>query len=163
MTTGRWVGLQDQDMSKETLKSSRFAISRRVSCKSHLCIYACIYAQICKPETTRTLFALAAQWGLERHQMDVKAAYLNSLLSETVYMEQPEGFTEGNDKMCLLQRSLYGLKQAGRVWFQTLSSFLEETGFIRSKNDYCLFISNVGDELCYVLVWINDIIIGCKS
>ena len=48
---------------------------------------------------------------------------------------------------------IYGLKEAGRDWYQMLSSFLEETGFIRSKNDYCLFISNVED----------DNIIGCKS
>ena len=121
------------------------------------------YAPTCKPETMRTLFALAAQWGLELHQMDIKTAYLNSPLTETVYMEQPEGFTEGNDKVCLLQRSVYGLKQAGRDWYQTLSSFLEETGFIRSKNDFCLFTSSVGDELCYVLLWVDDIIIGCKS
>ena len=76
------------------------------------------YGPTCKPETMRTLFALAAQWGLELHQMDVKTAYINSPLTETVYMEQPEGFTEGNDKVCLLQRSFYGLKQAGRIGFK---------------------------------------------
>ena len=121
------------------------------------------YASTCKPETMRILLALAAQWGLHLHQMDVKTAYLNSPLTEIVYMEQPEGFTEGKDKVCLLQRSVYGLKQAGRDWYQTLSPFLEETGFNRSKNDYCLFTSNVEDELCYVLVWVDDIIIGCKN
>ena len=41
-------------------------------------------------------------------------------------MKQAEGFTEANDKMCLLQGSVNGLKQAGRDWYQTLSSFLEE-------------------------------------
>ena len=121
------------------------------------------YALTCKPETMRTLLALAAQWGLHLYQMDVKTAYLNSLLTEIVYMEQPEGFTEGKDKVCLLQRSVYGLKQAGRDWYQTLSYFLEETGFNRSKNDYCLFTSNVEDELCYVLVWVDDIISGYKN
>ena len=78
-------------------------------------------------------------------------------------MEQPEGFREGNYKVCLHQRSVYGLKQAGRDWYLTLSSFLEETGFSRSKNDYCSSTSNVGNELCYFLVWVDDIIIGCKS
>ena len=121
------------------------------------------YALTCKPETMRTLLALAAQWGLHLYQMDVKTAYLNSLLTEIVYMEQPEGFTEGKDKVCLLQRSVYGLKQAGRDWYQTLSYFLEETGFNRSKNDYCLFTSNVEDDLCYVLVWVDDIISGYKN
>ena len=69
------------------------------------------YAPTCKPKTMRTLLALAAQWGLHLHQMDVKAAYLNSPLTEIVYMEQPEGFTEGKDKVCLLQRSVNGLRK----------------------------------------------------
>ena len=120
-------------------------------------------APTCKPETMRILFTLAAQWGLHLHQMDVKTAYLNSPLSETVYMEQPEGFVEGRDKLCLLQRSLYGLKQAGRDWNQTLSSFLEKAGFSRSKNNCCLFTKTTGDGICYVLVWVDDIIICCKD
>ena len=94
----------------------------------------------------RILLALAAQWGLNLHQMDVKTAYLNSPHYETVYMEPPEGFSEGRNKVCLLQRSLYGLKQAERDWYQTLSSFLEEADFSRSENDYCLFTSKRQDE-----------------
>ena len=78
-------------------------------------------------------------------------------------MEQPGWLTECKDKVCILQRRVYGLKQAGRNCFQTLSFFLEETGFVRSKNDYCSFTSNVEDELCNVLVWIDDIIIACES
>ena len=74
-------------------------------------------ALTCKPETMRTLLASAAQWGLHFHGMDVRTAYLNSPLTETVYMEQPEVFTDGMEKVCLLHRSIYGLKQAGRDWY----------------------------------------------
>ena len=72
------------------------------------------FAPTCKPETKRILLALGAQDDLVLHQMDVKSAFLNSPLTETVYMEQPEGFSSGDNQVCLLQRSIYGLKQAGR-------------------------------------------------
>ena len=144
--TGRWVYKIKTDEQGNIDKFKARYVAKSFMQVPGLDFYETL-SPTCKPETMRTLFALAAQWGPELHQMDVKTVYLNSLLTETVYMEQPEGFTEGNDKVCLLQRSVYGLKQAGRDWYQTLSSFLEETGFIRSKNDYCLFTSNVRDEL----------------
>ena len=121
------------------------------------------FAPTCKPETKRILLALGAQDDLVLHQMDVKSAFLNSPLTETVYMEQPEGFSSGDNQVCLLQRSIYGLKQAGRDWYQTLSTFLLETGFTRSTNDFCLFtMRGMDDAMIYVLVWVDDIIIGCK-
>ena len=71
-------------------------------------------------------------------------------------MEQPEGFSSSDSQVCLLQRSLYGLRQARRDWYQTLSALLLDEGFTRSSNDFCLF------TMIYVLVWVDDIIIGCR-
>ena len=94
--------------------------------------------------------------------MDVKSAFLNSSLAATVYMEQPEGFSSGNSQVCLLQRSLYGLQQAGRDWYQTLSTFLLDEDFARSSNDFCLFtMRGTNNAMIYVLVWVDEIIIGC--
>ena len=50
------------------------------------------------------------------HQMDMKGAYLNRTLKERVYMQQPEGFDNRTGRVCLLIKTLYGLKQAGREW-----------------------------------------------
>ena len=119
------------------------------------------FAPTCKPETKRILLALGAQNDLVLHQMDVKSAFLNSALAETVYMEQPEGFSSGDSQVYLLQRSLYGLRQAGRDWYQTLSTFLLDEGFTRSRNDFCLFtMRGTNDAMIYVLVAVDDIIIG---
>ena len=121
------------------------------------------FAPNCKPETKRILLALGAQDDLVRHQMDVKSAFLNSPLAETVYMEQREGFSSGDNQVGLLQLSLYGLQQAGRDWYQTLSTFLLDEGFNRSSNGFCLFtIRGTNDAMIYVLVWVDDIIIGCR-
>ena len=95
--------------------------------------------------------------------MDVKSAFLNSPLAETVYIEQPEGFSSGDSQVCLLQRSLYGLRQGVRDWYQTLSTFLLDEGFTRSSNDYCLStMRGTTDAMIYALVWIDDIIFGCR-
>ena len=110
------------------------------------------FAPNCKPETKRILLALGAQDYLVLHQMDVKSAFLISPLAETVYMEQREGFSSGDNQVWLLQLSLYGLRQAGRDWYQTLSIFLLDEGFNRSSNDFCLFtIRGTNDAMIYVL------------
>ena len=77
-------------------------------------------------------------------------------------MHQPQGFEKpgkGNKPLvCLLMKSLYGLKQSGRNWFQTLSSYLSTLGFVASISDPCLFLRKNGSVYYYVCVWVDDII-----
>jgi hypothetical protein len=72
----------------------------------------------CK-DSFRIIMALVAHYDLELHQMDMKTAFLNGDLDETVYMAQPKGFVvEGKEKLeCRLKKSIYGLKQASRQWY----------------------------------------------
>ena len=65
------------------------------------------------------------------HQMDVKTAFLNGILKEEIYLIQPEGRVteEQEDKVCKLNRSLYGLKQSPRCWNQRIDTFLRNEGF----------------------------------
>ena len=122
------------------------------------------FAPTGKPEKKKKiLLALGVQDDLVLHQMDVKLAFLSSPLAETVYMEQPEGFTSSGSSVCLLQRSLNGLRQAGRDWCQTLRTFLLDEGFTRSSKDFCLFtMRGTNIAMIYVLVSVDDIIIGCR-
>jgi hypothetical protein len=102
----------------------------------------------------RTLLALAAyeDWGVE--QLDVVTAFLEADIEEEIYMRQPEGFrqTEINreERVCLLKRSLCGLKQALRNWNKTITTWLEEYGFTQSKVDPGIYIFIKEGEL-YVL------------
>ena len=90
---------------------------------------------------------LAAQNNLHLHQMDVKTAFLNGELKETVYMKQPEGYIERDKErlVCKLKRSNYGLKQSPHCWNSTLNSHLKRMGFVQSTGDPCLYISTTGE------------------
>jgi hypothetical protein len=67
-------------------------------------------------KSIQVLLAIAAYFNYEIWQMDVKTAFLNGNIEEELYMVQPEGFVDPKDanKICKLQRSIYGLKQASR-------------------------------------------------
>jgi hypothetical protein len=86
------------------------------------------YAPVATLASIRTVLALAARLDMEIHQIDIKGAYLNGELTneEVVHMRQPPGFesTDHPKHVCHLQKTLYGLKQSGRRWYQKLVEIL---------------------------------------
>ncbi|GKB61103.1 ribonuclease H-like domain-containing protein [Tanacetum coccineum] len=84
------------------------------------------FSAVVKPGTIRTVLSLATSRHWPVHQLDVNNAFLHGDLSEKVYMHQPPGFRDSShrDYVCLLQRSLYRLKQASRAWFQRFAAYI---------------------------------------
>ncbi|POM61105.1 Integrase catalytic core protein, partial [Phytophthora palmivora] len=119
------------------------------------------FSPVIRMEVLRLLLTIAALLDLEVHQMDVKTAFLNGYLEEEIYMAQPEGFkTPGKEHLvCKLLKSLYGLKQAPRDWYQTLSAFLENLGFLKLIKDRCVFRRTVGNVTCFIAVYVDDLLI----
>ncbi|RVW90132.1 Retrovirus-related Pol polyprotein from transposon TNT 1-94 [Vitis vinifera] len=76
------------------------------------------FSPVSKKDSLRIILALVAHFDLELQQMDVKTTFLNGELEEEVYMKQPEGFpsSDGEQLVCKLKKSIYGLKQASRQW-----------------------------------------------
>lgn len=74
------------------------------------------FSPVSKKDSFRIIMALVAHFNLELHQIDVKKAFLNGVLEKEVYVKQPEGFfsSEGENLVCKLKKSIYGLKQASR-------------------------------------------------
>ena len=101
-----------------------------------------VFANTGKYKTLRLLLAIAARQDLELRQMDVPQAFTQAPLDENVYMEMPEGFSQGppGTMVCHLKKSLYGLKQSPRNWYKLVSSFIkDEMMFTDTASDPCLF------------------------
>ena len=122
------------------------------------------FAPVVKHSALRVVLAIVAALDLETVQLDVKTAFLNGSLDEEMYMEQPEGFiTPGNEKkVCRLIKSIYGLKQASRVWNIKFNEFLLKFGLTRSSADPCVYYRHQEEEITIVVIYVDDGLI-CSS
>ncbi|KAK8696645.1 hypothetical protein V6N13_001777 [Hibiscus sabdariffa] len=112
-------------------------------------------------KSIRILLAIAAFHDYEIWQMDVKTAFLNGKLEDDVYMTQPEGFVtpENAGKVCNLQRSIYGLKQASRSWNLRFNDAIKELGFIRNEDEPCVYKKFSGSIVSFLILYVDDILI----
>ncbi|KAK8701528.1 hypothetical protein V6N13_019915 [Hibiscus sabdariffa] len=112
-------------------------------------------------KSIRILLAIAAFHDYEIWQMDVKTAFHNGKLEEDVYMTQPEGFvaSENAGKVCKLQRSIYGLKQASRSWNLRFNDAIKEFGFIRNEDEPCVYKKVSGSIISFLILYVDDILI----
>jgi hypothetical protein len=123
------------------------------------------FSPVVKPVTIRTVLHLAAVRNWPVHQLDVKNTFLHSELSKRVYCLQPAGFIDDQhtDHVCLLSKSLYGLKQALHAWFQRFSMHLRQAGFHATRSDSLLFVYKHGANVAYLLLYVDDIILTAST
>ena len=95
--------------------------------------------------------------------MDVKGAYLNGKLKEKVYMRQPDGYNDRTGRVCLLLKTLYGLKQAGHVWNKEFDDQLKELGFKSLLSDPCAYIQQNGNDIEIITDWVDDLLLFASS
>ena len=119
------------------------------------------FSPVVKPATIRTVLSIAVMKGWDLRQMDVNNAFLNGALTEIVFMAQPPGFKDLSkpNHVCRLKKAIYGLKQAPRAWYTALKNAILQLGFHSSKADFSLFIYSQGSNLCYFLVYVDDLVI----
>ncbi|KAG8502824.1 hypothetical protein CXB51_000466 [Gossypium anomalum] len=100
-----------------------------------------VFSPVVKHTSIRALLGIIAMHDLELEQLDVKTAFLHEELKEDIYMQQPERFivSEKEDYVCLLRKSLYGLKQSPRQWYKSDGSFV------------------------YLLLYVDDMLIAAKD
>ena len=124
------------------------------------------FSPVVRPESVRMVLAIAAKRGFRVHHMDVNTAFLNGILSDEVYMDQPQGYAvKGKENLvCKLKRSLYGLKQSSRCWNEKLDEHLKSQGFAQSKSDPCVYTRTGKEgEMVIVGVHVDDLFIATKS
>lgn len=115
------------------------------------------FAPVVRHSTIRFLFALANQNDMDIDHIDIKTAFLNGELTETIYMEQPEAFEIGGaSKVCKLRKSIYGLKQASRSWNQKVHKTLTSNQFIQSQCEPCVYIKRIEQKLIIIALYVDD-------
>ncbi len=121
------------------------------------------YAPVTRLTSVQMLLAIANACGLELEQLDVKTAYLYGDLSETIYMEPPEGINTNSDDMWVLKKSLYGLKQSGKAWNDKIHDILTSMGFNHCTGDPCVYTYNTDNIYCALALYVDDILLACNS
>ena len=111
-------------------------------------------------KSIRIILAIAAYYDYEIWQMDVKTAFLNGHLQEEVYMIQPEGFVSKDpNKVCKLQKSIYGLKQASRSWNIRFDEIIKMFGFIKNEDEPCVYKKISGSIVVFLILYVDDILL----
>lgn len=87
----------------------------------------------------------------------------NGFLDEEIYMEQPEGFIQGVNLVCKLNKSINGLKQALNCWNRRFNDFICKLSFKGSLSDSCQYIKVIKDIYIYLLIYVDDILIAGNS
>ncbi|KAI3745001.1 hypothetical protein L1987_58101 [Smallanthus sonchifolius] len=127
--------------------------------------YTEVYAPVARLEAIRMFLAFASFKGFKVFQLDVKSAFLYGKVKDEVYVCQPPGFEDPlNPNMVFkLDKALYGLHQAPRAWYETLSTHLLANDFVRGKIDSTLFIKKSGGDYLLVQIYVDDIIFGSTN
>lgn len=123
--------------------------------------YTETFAPVVRHSTLRLLIALAVKLNLKITHLDVKTAFLNGLLEESVYMRQPEGFVLKNheNKVYKLKKAVYGLKQSSRAWNKRVDNFLLDLNYQKSKFEPCLYIKRKNHLLTVVALYVDDFLV----
>ncbi|GJU63166.1 putative ribonuclease H-like domain-containing protein [Tanacetum coccineum] len=121
-----------------------------------------VFAPVARIEAIRIFLAFASYMGFIVYQMDVKSAFLYGKIDEEVYVSQPPHFIDPNypQKVYKVVKALYGLHQAPKAWYATLSTFLLKNGYRRGTIDKTLFIKKDKHDIILVQVYVDDIIFG---
>ena len=162
---GRWVYAIKTDVDGSEKYKARY-VARGYSQKMGV-DYEETFSPTANMTSVRVLVQKAAQENLILHQMDVKTAYLNAPIDCEIYMEQPEGYEvrSHTDKklVCKLERSLYGLKQAGRNWNKLLHDHLTQNEFLQNQADHCVYTREREHEKVIMVIWVDDLLIAASD
>ena len=158
---GKWVytvktGVDDNKIFKARYVAKGFSQMPELD-------YSETFSPTAKMTSVRLLIQLAIENDMTIDQMDVKSAYLNAPIDKEIFVEQAKGFEKfdenGQKLVYKLNKSLYGLKQSGRNWNQTLNNYLMTLGFHQSQNDPCIYIKTLDNGMVILLTFVDDMLL----
>jgi Reverse transcriptase (RNA-dependent DNA polymerase) len=158
----KWVFIKKRNKQGEVVRHKARLVIK--GCTQHPGYnYMETFSLVVQMDMLRAILALVIEKGLKIQQMDIKGAYLNGILKETIYMRQPEGCGDGTNRVCRLLKPLYGLKQAGCEWNNELDDKLKVHDYQRLFSDPCAYIRWVDGDLGILTVWVDDSLLFASS
>lgn len=152
---GKWVyKIKENIKTKEKLYKARYCVQGQDQDVTDT------FSGVVDSSTWLLLLALSVVSGLQCHQVDIDTAFLYGKITDTIYVELPEGFKQGN-MVALLHKALYGLKTAPKTWFKRLRDWLLSQGFTQSKSDSCVFFKL--NPILWIVVYVDDLLILAKE
>jgi hypothetical protein len=123
------------------------------------------YAPVACYDSIRMFLAILATLDYEIDTVDVTTAFLLSTLTEEVYINIPDGYKCESPltKFLKLLKTLYGLKQSPYMWNKEIAEFFVQMGFKQFMSDRCEFVEKFMGYTCYILLYVDDIILGCVN
>lgn len=121
------------------------------------------HAPVAKMKSIKMVLSIVASQDLELHQLDFDTAFLNATVEEDIYMEQPEGFYQGDTPKLVLKliKALYGLKQAPRQWNATIDAFMQKLSWKPLRSDSCVYIKLTrSNRLMILCLYVDDTIVA---
>ena len=162
----RWVYVVKKDEHGKPIKYKARFVAKGFS-QVYGKDYFELFSPVSTPTTIRTIFCLSAYLKWKMHGMDANTAFLNAPVQEEIYVEQPEGFAvkgpNGEDQVCKLDKSLYGLRQSPRNWNETIDEWMVNYGLCVSEVDPCLYVKGQGEDALVVVLWVDDLIIAARD
>nr|GEW98691.1 retrovirus-related Pol polyprotein from transposon TNT 1-94 [Tanacetum cinerariifolium] len=157
----KWVLKNKKDERGIVIRNKARLVAQGYTQKERI-DYDEIFAPVARIEAIRLFLAYASFMGFVVYQMDVKSAFLYGTIDEEVYVMQPTGFQDSEFlvKVYKVEKAMYGLHQAPRAWYGTLSKYLLKNGFQRGTIDQTLFIRKQREDFILVQVYVDDIIFG---
>lgn len=122
-----------------------------------------VFSAVAHKDSIRVFLSLVNHLDMECDQVDIKAAFLNGDLEETIYLEAPEGSDIPANKILLLNKSLYGLRQSPRCFNKALDQWLKSQGLKPTRADPCFYVRCREGELLMLSVHVDDQLIACNS
>lgn len=125
-----------------------------------------VFSLVVRHTSIRLILSHVIVYDMHLERMDVKIAFLHCELKEEIVMDQPEGFIDLKrpNWVCLLRKSLYGLKQSPRQWYLRFDNHMQKLNFQRCNFDCCVYFKRVNEgDLLYLILYVDDMLLTCRD